>query len=195
MNVKVLISIVIFVILSLSFLYIKNSNKKAQIWRRRFPEFPVSLFEMACGNTSVSVDNGFDIVKLSDLLSSTNLKSKLCFKKFIGDKVDETNPIISFVKVWINGILNSLPPDVLNSLDNKSFDYNLFISKELSLPKSKDYVDNYFMVLSGTRKIIVNNCTYNLSKGDIIFIPKNTDKTIYCNGDELQIMLNITMGE
>ena len=75
MNNKVLITILLFLVLSMIF-YITYNRVRVQVWRRRFSEFPIRLFDMACGDINISTDNGLEIVKLKHLLDENTPRIK-----------------------------------------------------------------------------------------------------------------------
>ena len=182
MNKVLVVAIILVVVLSLIF-YVIRTTSNVQVWRRRFSEFPVRLFEMACGDIPVSTDDGLDVIKLSELLDCTSTKSsKLCFTN------NTNNSIASFTKVWLKGVV--LPSNLINTMTNSKFEYNLFISNKI-IHKHKEYVDNYFLILTGTRKAKIDGKEYTFSKGDIVYIPKDTDIEFWCEEISNQIMLNI----
>lgn len=169
---KILIFISVLLLFSIFMLYKKSCVK---IWRRRFSEFPVYVFDMACGNEFISTENGLESTTITKCLDQ-NLSSVL---RFNDDNVTKNN-IVSFINSWRKSL--SIP----NIMDKKC-DSILYIN---SNQKLKLYKDSYFLNLVGRSRGIIDGTEYIFLPGDIVFISKNKEYE-FINISDKSLMMSI----
>lgn len=173
MNIKIIAVIVILITL---FALLRLYIRRTQVWRRRFSEFPVRLFEIACGNEGVSGDG----CKLNETIY------KNTFTLIFTEQCQR--PISLFIKSWLNGI--SLPSCV-SKCRGKNTEYNLSFNVSNPIKYLGKNRDCYYLVLYGDIDMTVNSGTYSLTTGDIIFVPKDTEYGYLYKKDNNNIVLCI----
>lgn len=176
MNIKtiiIILSIILFLLIGL-FFYIRYGNK---IWRRRFPEFPVRIFEMACGNQYTEILNIYtnekQLVKIDDWFDNNypGYVSEIVFDDDLSHNIKG-----SFINSWLRGVIQTLPSGLINKI-NKEKPYYKFLMFSDKINKHS-CSDMYLLVLEGSQKYKVSGKEYIANKGDVIYIPKNTHYAI-----------------
>jgi mannose-6-phosphate isomerase-like protein (cupin superfamily) len=166
--------------------------------------FPLSDFHHSCKDHPLRIENYSGTLKsdpstrtyitVNDWFDSPSSKeghmSKLSFKS------DSTNPIAQYILRWVATQTPSFPHELQTRLEtDPSLHYSLRLtSHSWAYPSHFDCLDNYTIVLAGTRHCILDKKTkVTLNAGDMLYIPAPQEHEFWCDTPpgQLNILLNI----
>lgn len=180
MNIKIIIivaTIILVLLIGLFFYY----RYRTKVWRRRFPEFPVRIFEMACGNIYTEIENRTtndkQLIKIDEWFDN-DFQGYISEIVFVNNNVYDLSHNIkgSFINSWLKGVIHTLPQGLVNKINNEKPYYKFLMFNEKLIERTCP--EMYLLVLEGTQRYIINETEYIANKGDVIYIPKNTYYTI-----------------
>ena len=203
---------IFFIILFILFLLLQNNNissfeknSKFIHYIDVFPTFSLKKFKQECGNEIVKVGDftknksahlypvSTVHVKLSewfsDAFKNQNKQTRLGFYK------NSSSKIALFMFDWVNKNKHYFPKKLQDRLASDKSMYNVRITRgEWEFPSHFDGVDNFMIVLSGNRNVILNHTVQKaLKSNDILYFESCIEHHFWCDkGDELNMVLNIT---
>lgn len=181
----------------------KQFNSKIMHYTNVFPSFDTNDFKQVCGNEMVEVGD-FKVNESSHLYPVSTVKVKLA--EWFTDKFknqnkqsrlsffNESTSIISkYMFDWIKQNKQYFPQKLTDRLNSKC-NYTLRISRgQWEYPSHFDGVDNFMIILSGNRNVILDHkIQKTLKPNDILYFESCIEHHFWCEPDNnLNIVLNL----
>jgi hypothetical protein len=175
------------------------------------PNFILDDFKKECGDEIIDIGDFLkdgnpyfyptkvEKIKLSEWFDNDQINKNLENRQSrVSFFLNTENKITLYILNWLYNNKNKFPYKIQELLNNNNNNNNnkftLRISKgKWDFPSHFDPNDNFMIILSGDRNVILNhNLKLLLNKNDILFFGEGIEHHFWCDNNKLNIILNIT---
>lgn len=202
-----LLTIVLGIVLGIVLYFILYRKQRERLRRASIPSFSLAQLEQECGQVSVRVERYID--STGKFLLYPNQSQQLPLQKWLTE-LDTMHGLMSkfrftrttdkplgiYLLRWIDANISRFPQELCERMiHDPHHEFCVrFTNGKRHFPNHYDCIDNYLLILAGTRKCRLDRKTnYTLHQGDMLYIPSEQEHEFWCDtsNQDLNILLNI----